>query len=64
MTEEKNAKRQTPQPEPKDPSALPGPNRQADTDRYGEALAPGTVPDDERKKRERRTDESEASKRP
>ncbi len=35
----------------KSPSSLPGPNRFPDTDRYGEALAPGTIPDEERKER-------------
>jgi hypothetical protein len=55
MTDEKNHARQRPgrpEPEPKTPSNLPGPNRFPNTARYGEALAPGTIPDDERKKRE------------
>ncbi len=41
------------EPEPKDPASLPGPNRQYDRARYGEALAPGTIPDEEREKLER-----------
>ena len=45
--------RPQPQPEPKTPSSLPGPNRFPRTDRFGEALAPGTIPDEERKERER-----------
>ncbi len=56
MTEEKNHARPRPaeqRPEPKEPSSLPGPNRFPDTTRYGEALAPGTIPEDERKERER-----------
>jgi hypothetical protein len=45
---------QNPQaPAQKAPETLPGPNRQHDTARYGEALAPGTIPDEERRKRER-----------
>ncbi len=57
MTEEKNHAKQRPgeqQPEPKEPSSLPGPNRFPDTTRYGEALAPGTIPEEERQERERR----------
>ena len=56
MTEETNHARQRrghPEPEPKTPSHLPGPNRFPNTARYGEALAPGTIPDEERKERER-----------
>ncbi len=63
MTEEQNHAKHPaePRPEPKEPSSLPGPNRFPDTARYGEALAPGTIPDDERKERERqRPDEKDA----
>lgn len=53
MTQEKDHARPTPPvPEPKPPD-LPGPNREADITRVGEALAPGTVPEEERRKRER-----------
>ncbi len=55
MTDEKDhaGPRHTPAPEPpKSPSSLPGPNRFPDTARYGEALAPGTIPEDEKKERE------------
>ncbi len=44
----------TPTRTPKSPGELPGPNREAETTRVGEALAPGTVPEEERKERERR----------
>jgi hypothetical protein len=56
MTDEKNHARQRQErtePEPKTPSNLPGPNRFPNTARYGEALAPGTIPDEERRRRER-----------
>ncbi len=61
--EEKDHARQQPQapPEPKSPSSLPGPNRFPDKQRYGEALAPGTIPDDERKEREREKPETDRS---
>ncbi len=55
MIEEKDHARQPSRqhPEPK-PADLPGPNRRAEITRVGEALAPGTVPDEERLERERR----------
>ncbi len=57
MTDEKDHARRRPEhhePDPKEkqPSSLPGPNRFPKTARYGEALAPGTIPDEERKERE------------
>ncbi len=55
MSEEKDPAaggRHAPSEAEKSPSSLPGPNRFPDTDRYGEALAPGTIPDEERKKRD------------
>ncbi len=56
MNDEKDHARHTSTPAhaPKSPDALPGPNREAEITRVGEALAPGTVPEDERKERERR----------
>ncbi len=56
MSHEKELPRQPAQPAPaeKSPEDLPGPNREAETTRVGEALAPGTVPEEERKERERR----------
>ncbi len=58
MAHEKYHARQ-PDPKPaestqKAPSSLPGPNRFPDARRVGEALAPGTVPDDERERRQDR----------
>jgi hypothetical protein len=56
MSKEKNHVRQRrghPGPGSKTPSSLPGPNRFPNRARYGEALAPGTIPDEERKERER-----------
>ena len=47
--------RRTPSDEhEKSPTSLPGPNRFPDMNRFGEALAPGTIPDEERKQRERK----------
>jgi hypothetical protein len=56
MNDEKDHARHpsTPSHAPKSPDALPGPNREAEITRVGEALAPGTVPEEERKERERR----------
>ncbi len=65
MTDEKNHARPRPprpRPEPKEPDTLPGPNRQHDTARYGEALAPGTIPDEERKERERQDQTQDGTK--
>jgi hypothetical protein len=44
--------------DPRKPSSLPGPNRFPQT-RVGEALAPGTVPDEDREKREEQEDEED-----
>ncbi len=57
MSEEKNharTRRPAPDEPEKTPSSLPGPNRFPDANRFGEALAPGTIPDEEREERERR----------
>lgn len=62
MNEDKKARQRAndPKPERKSPSTLPGPNRFPDAARYGEALAPGTIPEDERRERQRRTRDEKA----
>jgi hypothetical protein len=65
MTQEKDHARHPSQPAPeRKPQDLPGPNRQAEITRVGEALAPGTVPDEERQERERRGQQVPGSDRP
>ncbi|MGE5362140.1 MAG: hypothetical protein ACM3NQ_24245 [Bacteroidales bacterium] len=54
MTHDKDHAPSIPAHETKSPETLPGPNREAEITRVGEALAPGTVPDEERQERERR----------